>query len=308
MFGFSWRELKPAHKRQISLLAMMVAFISIGVVAFSILNNQTAKSKSKSQLLDKNNGAPQNGVIATISMAAVDLANAQFKLHLTFQPVGNFSMGIDDLLNRPSQPVSIVFGSKIISFQAGVPMQSQDIAISLNSADTNMYPFDKFSSDLVLAGFTDVNIPSSAIKLGVNFQAGLQGWTFQPDFAEQPNSLSSICKISVSRSITTMFFSIFIVIGMWILSLSAFTLAFTLWFRNRKVEPPTIGLVASLLFALPAIRNSQPGVPTVGATVDLAGFMWNMFLVLTAAVMLIWNYIVKYTKEKSSPMLGPKIV
>ena len=70
---------------------------------------------------------------------------------------------------------------------------------------------------------------------------------------------------------------------MWILSLTDITLAATLWFRDRKVEPPTIGFSAGLLFALPAVRNVQPGAPVIGCTMDVAGFFWAMFLVAVAS-------------------------
>ena len=46
---------------------------------------------------------------------------------------------------------------------------------------------------------------------------------------------------------------------MWVLSVSMTALSITLWTRGRKVEPPTIAVATSMLFALPAIRNAQPG-------------------------------------------------
>lgn len=55
----------------------------------------------------------------------------------------------------------------------------------------------------------------------------------------------------------------------------AFALACSVWIRHRKVEPPTIAVNAALLFALPALRNTQPGVPPVGALIDVCGFFWN---------------------------------
>ena len=65
---------------------------------------------------------------------------------------------------------------------------------------------------------------------------------------------------------------------MWVLSLTITTLASTLWFRDRKVEPGTIGIATGLLFALPAIRNTQSGAPIIGCTSDTSGFFWNMAL------------------------------
>ncbi len=71
---------------------------------------------------------------------------------------------------------------------------------------------------------------------------------------------------------------------MWVLSLTILTLAVTLWFRERKVEPGTIGISTGLLFALPAIRNTQPGAPIIGCIADTSGFFWNMALVALAGI------------------------
>jgi hypothetical protein len=48
--------------------------------------------------------------------------------------------------------------------------------------------------------------------------------------------------------------------------------------RPREPAPPTVGLSVALLFALPAVRNTQPEVPPIGAAVDVLGFFWNMSL------------------------------
>jgi hypothetical protein len=53
-------------------------------------------------------------------------------------------------------------------------------------------------------------------------------------------------------------------------------LTVTLWFRERKVEPPTIGVIASFLFAFPAMRGTQYGAPPIGCVADTTGFFWNM--------------------------------
>ena len=81
-----------------------------------------------------------------------------------------------------------------------------------------------------------------------------------------------------------------------------FTLAVGMWIRGRKVEPPTIAASLGLLFALPGLRNAQPGVPvTVGTISDFIGFYWCMVLAGISCGLLILNYIVKYRAEKKKP-------
>jgi hypothetical protein len=48
------------------------------------------------------------------------------------------------------------------------------------------------------------------------------------------------------------------------------------FFRPREPSAPAIGFAIALLFALPAMRNTQPEVPPIGVAVDVLGFFWNM--------------------------------
>jgi hypothetical protein len=134
------------------------------------------------------------------------------------------------------------------------------------------------------------------LKAEVGINSAVIGFRFDSSVPLEIGDTVS-CNVKGTRSHTTILFSVFIALSMWILSLTTFILAFTLCYRQRKVEPPTIAVACALLFALPAIRNIQPGAPTIGVTIDTVGFMWNMILVLSACVMLMWNYILKYKKD-----------
>jgi hypothetical protein len=57
---------------------------------------------------------------------------------------------------------------------------------------------------------------------------------------------------------------------MWCLGLGIFVAAMSVWFREKKVELPVIAISTALLFALPNIRNSQPGIPLTGTKSDIS--------------------------------------
>ena len=95
---------------------------------------------------------------------------------------------------------------------------------------------------------------------------------------------------------------------MWFLSLSTFIAAMSVWFRGKNTELPLIGISTSLLFALPNIRNSQPGVPSpVGTTEDSESkiFFFNIdsisFIHMFPVVGFFWNILlvaVRYVKKE----------
>jgi hypothetical protein len=96
--------------------------------------------------------------------------------------------------------------------------------------------------------------------------------------------------INMKRTGAQQFFSLFIVLLMWAMSLGIFLMSLGHLWYNRKVEAPTIGVVTSMLFALPAVRNMQPGAPPIGCTTDVVGFFWNMGLISAAGTFYLISY------------------
>jgi hypothetical protein len=100
----------------------------------------------------------------------------------------------------------------------------------------------------------------------------------------------------ISRAPTQKFFSLFIILIMWIMSLGVFSMSLAHLWYSRKVEAPTIGVVTTMLFALPAVRNTQPGAPPIGCTSDVVGFFWNMGLVASGAMILLYRFSFQESK------------
>ena len=82
-------------------------------------------------------------------------------------------------------------------------------------------------------------------------------------------------EITARRSTTVKMYSIAVGTIMWILSLLDVLLVFMVWFGpNKSAELPMIAITVSLLFALPSLRNTLPGVPPLGCTLDVVSFFW----------------------------------
>ncbi|GIM06233.1 hypothetical protein Vretimale_10583, partial [Volvox reticuliferus] len=103
-----------------------------------------------------------------------------------------------------------------------------------------------------------------------------------------------------SRSAISRFISIFIVLVMWLLSIIVFTQAlYTVWYRkfDNSIEMATF--TTALLFALPQLRNAQPGIPTeANLVIDMTGFIWNMALVSISCIIYIWSFYSKVVTHR----------
>jgi hypothetical protein len=138
-------------------------------------------------------------------------------------------------------------------------------------------------------------IGNETIDLPIAFEYAtfLQGWDLSANIIS-PNLGDYLeAETFFRRSKTTKFFSVFINLLMWMLSIMLLAMAIAIWFRKRPVEPPTLAFNAALLFAIPAIRQVQPGVPTIGCIADAVGFFWCMAIVSGCLLSLMLNYVLK---------------
>jgi len=160
--------------------------------------------------------------------------------------------------------------------------------------DPNHYPFDVYtvevpyavSSGDILAHSDAPFVPWSGYAYGV-----LQNYRFDVQFIPQSRTSVVILQIAVTRAATTKGFALFIVMLMWALSISAAVIAVQVWFRMRDVPAPLLAVFVSLLFALPAVRNTQPAVPPIGTLLDAVSLFWNMVIVAFSNIAVMTAYL-----------------
>ncbi|KAJ3103223.1 hypothetical protein HDU97_010287 [Phlyctochytrium planicorne] len=236
-----------------------------------------------------------------VGVANLDLVNGNYKLKIDITPCGDF---IDR--NRLAVGKSLVLGVNIYNLTAGNPVPSLEFGSSFDSGDINNYPFDKYKAKelyLEASFFNKTSNSTELVPMMVFFNAGLLTYSVSKETLENvgseipPSYTNIVFGFRAKRSFTTVFFSGLIMSIMWALSLLAVFLAVTLWIKGRKVEPPTIAFSIALIFALPGIRNTQPGGPPIGCTADVVSFFWAMVLSAVTASLLLLNYIVKYNFE-----------
>ncbi|KAJ9089995.1 hypothetical protein DSO57_1007287 [Entomophthora muscae] len=80
--------------------------------------------------------------------------------------------------------------------------------------------------------------------------------------------------LTLRRPWYSVFISIFVLILMWFLALAMMNVAINILFYNREIQGEFIAGAFSLVFALPALREAQPGIPGVGCFMDAIGFLW----------------------------------
>ncbi|PNH00716.1 hypothetical protein TSOC_013448 [Tetrabaena socialis] len=153
--------------------------------------------------------------------------------------------------------------------------------------DLTMYPYDRYQLHLQV-NLKFINTSDGNSTSFVPFVAAMRVRSPAFSFEVPPGStwtlLSSIgssfgVTFVAERTGITKAFSMFVFVAMWTLSIFCVVQAADIVFwRRRPISLEVPAFSATLLFALPAVRQVQPGVPDVGAVIDVVGFFWNMVM------------------------------
>jgi len=235
------------------------------------------------------------------------------KVELGFQPKNNLSTAGF----TPKLPVCVSHGDEDLEFEAFEEMGTSSFSVSF-SGDPSWFPFDKYKGELFINAYTGTAtsngtcenpLPISPAVLG-----SVQGFVITsdvtPGFDENdPGSKdysTALIKFTATRTKVAIGFSILIFIVMWLLSLIVCLIAFVVWKSGRRTELGLCTVSSGLLFALPRIRDTQPGIPKMGIMADMVGYIWNVLLVAICLISLLTNYIIKRHVKKWDDKTGNK--
>ncbi|RKO94664.1 hypothetical protein BDK51DRAFT_29638, partial [Blyttiomyces helicus] len=240
-------------------------------------------------LVDSNSGSFQN-INRPITL----------KVHFDITPLGPV---VDQASHTqvkavPAGPIVVTFDTTTYGFPAGRVVASQNILFQFSIANPSNYPFDVYVDDFfIIATWSNPvtnqseNLP---ISMGLENQLGIWNMAMQLSNARNATTAKSTLfptrftsnprvidisgsglvpgivavHVEFTRSWMIRFFAIGIFLLMWLLSFAILVLAVSLCWRRRKVEPPTIAVTLSMLFALPTVRNIMPGIPPLGIIFD----------------------------------------
>lgn len=134
------------------------------------------------------------------------------------------------------------------------------------------------------------------IPIGVDFSGSISGFKIDAVKAkESQNDLVGI-DMTISRAATTKFFSFFVMIMMWGLTISVLFLTSSVVLRGRKPELGMFSFTAALLFAFATVRNAQPGTPPIGTYSDFISFFWAEVIIALCLVVLVFTWLLRPAK------------
>jgi hypothetical protein len=235
-----------------------------------------------------------NHLAVAISLTGVAPEKQDLSARISFDPVGSYDND-KKMAKDVRVHMSLESGKSEITLAKGRYPDSLSGTFELYDGKLNQYPFDVYKSDIYIYAVNPKD-EKEEVPLLVSASGNLSGYNVDIDYIPAKEFESSDAyiglRVRVSRSIVVKSFSIFIMLVMWLVSLTAFSIAFLVATKRRDAELPMFTFMTALLFALPAVRNLQPYVPPIGGLTDFLSFFWAEALVAgsLSTVVFCWLF------------------
>lgn len=131
------------------------------------------------------------------------------------------------------------------------------------------------------------------IPIAVDFYGSIPGMKIEAAKSKESDDNYVGIDMTISRSSTVLFFSLFIAVLMWGATIGVMLLVLSIILRGRKIEVGMFSFLSALLFAMVAVRNSQPGVPPIGAFSDFISFFWAEVILALCLMTILFTWLLR---------------
>ncbi|KAG0362661.1 hypothetical protein BGZ54_008548 [Gamsiella multidivaricata] len=287
-------QLRTWARRVLWCIIVIGSLCAIVIPIFSIYRKEGDNARSVVEVAPRGVSHTGDYIHVVGSVASVDFEDKNFRVHFEFTPHG--ALAGDDGVLSAAIVISLFYTT--LTFPESQIMRSVDVTMPYMQGATIDYPFDAYKSYFeILANKKKEQLHK--IPVSLTFLGMLQSVEFIPTVHLSNDDLYKISiEIFTRRSPTTIGFSLFIVVIMWALSIAIGIIAIQVIRKYRVTDEHVLTLGITTLFALPALRETQPGIPAIGCAADVLGFYWNMAIIAISSIMIVMASALRW-KEPS---------
>ena len=301
--------------KEIGIGVVILIVVAIGMyVTLGYFKAEGAKTRAV--ISDKGSKSP-NRVEALITLLGLDAVKGDASARIEFSPEGSLLNEEENTLKQSIKFfINSANGKQEIDFPKGKRMTPVEAVINIYDGNVSDYPFDHHKAEVELylspgkeepmkaadhAGeeSTDAKKEEAALEdvpIVVDFYGSLPGYKVTTQVSKETDENYVFFDLNFERSSTAVFFSMFIAVMMWGLSIAVLFLVLSIVVRKRKPEIAMFSFMAALLFAFYAVRNSQPNVPPIGVFSDFISFFWAELIVAACLLIGVFTWIFRPAK------------
>jgi hypothetical protein len=283
------------------LAGIVLLLVFAGLYTFVLFAYQSEGETRKAELsyddakLEK---LDKNRIAAEAKIVTADPMKGDIAVRLSFTPQGSLATADGKLARDLVLDVSAATGKHVYEYKKGRKMDPVELIVDMYEGEPMDFPFDKHEGQLAFffepAGAAQVaETTAEQIPVELTLRGSVTGLRIDASFAEENKDNNVVVDISISRARTTMFFSLFIMAAMWALAIGVVCLVFRVFAGHRKIEISMFSFLGALLFAFPALRNSQPGTPPIGTLSDFLAFFWAEVIIALSLLSVVLRWLVR---------------
>lgn len=290
------RLLKPEPRpmSRHGWIALAVALLGICILGVVIYANYS--SEGGVRVRGSSTGMDQDGIATTIQVTGLDPRTNTATVELIFEPSGTTDFDENGrTLGNVRITVNTPDGSQEIKVLAGNALGRTVTSFAVQGQEAD-YPFDEYDGWLFVSADTYAKQSDGTLEsikqllVVMDARGGIDGWNTAADITEFPSEVA-MAYLHYDRAFSTRLFALLLLVLMTSLSFAAMWVALLTITNRRIAEVALLGWTASLLFALPLLRNSMPNGPPIGANIDILLFFWVLATAIVSALLVVVAYL-----------------
>jgi hypothetical protein len=286
-------EPKKSKKALIIGIVFLIVFATAYALVLCAFKNE---SENRAAALSPNEKLGNDRIDASARIVTADPVKGDISVRLTFTPHGSLLSADGVTLSRDLLlDVSSATGKHAYEFKKGKRMDPVEAIVEIFEGEPMDYPFDRHEAQLSFyfepaGAATDAD---KSIPVATELYGSVSGLRIVADYAKEHADDHVVIDLDISRAPTAIFFSVFIMAAMWSLALGVVFLVFRVLAGHRKIEISMFSFLGALLFAFPALRNSQPGTPPIGTLSDFLAFFWAEVIIALSLLSVVLTWLIR---------------
>lgn len=285
-----------------SKMPLIIGVVLLGLFAAAYVFVLTAyKSEGENraaELAPDTAKAGENRIDVSGRIVTADPIKGDVIVRLEFTPHGTLASPDGTLARDLDFYVASATGKNQHEFKKGKRMNPVEAVVEIYEGEPMDYPFDTHEAELSFffepaAAKGGEASGSESIPVAVEMRGSVAGLRLDTEYAKENAPDHAVIAISLERASTARFFSIFIMIAMWALTIGVICLVFRVFSGQRKIEISMFSFLGALLFAFPALRNSQPGTPPIGTMSDFLAFFWAEVIIALSLLAVVLRWLIR---------------
>lgn len=308
-------EETPKSKKP--LIIAMVLLVLFAAAYIFVLTKYNSEGEDRAAWLEPDTQkAGENRIDVNGRIVTADPVKGDVMVRLEFKPHGSLLSPDGATLARDLDLyVASATGKNVHEFKKGKRMSPVEAVFEMYEGEPMDYPFDEHTAQLefFFEGKGGEGGGAQPIPVTVALRGSVAGLRFETEHATKAESEPAkdaeqakesehtkvstpehpVITIQIERASTARFFSIFIMIAMWALTIGVIFLVYRVFAGHRKIEISMFSFLGALLFAFPALRNAQPGTPPIGTFSDFLAFFWAEVIIALSLLSVVLCWLVR---------------